>query len=97
MPYVPPFPYPVWEEEPQERCCTECRYQGRIDITYAGSGFVEVLLWIALIVPGALYSRWRNNNAYHICPTCGSRDTVPSRDLGSQRRQNNATVGRQVV
>ncbi len=59
------------------RCCPECGYSGKISARYPGDELVELILWLLLIIPGALYTKWRWKNSYLICHKCGSRDVQP--------------------
>jgi hypothetical protein len=43
-----------------------------------GSFFIELILWLAMILPGLLYSVWRVSSRYKGCPVCKSRDVIPS-------------------
>ena len=60
--------------------CTTCGFSGPIDAEKPGSGAVELVLWLLLIVPGIIYSVWRSTSrAERICPKCGGRAVVPQR------------------
>lgn len=41
-----------------------------------GSGWIELVLWLCYLVPGAIYSIWRRTQRRAVCPACGSRDLV---------------------
>jgi hypothetical protein len=43
-----------------------------------GSFGMEVLLWLALVLPGLIYSIWRLTARYSACPACGSGEYVPT-------------------
>ncbi|MBE9531439.1 MAG: hypothetical protein IME98_01370 [Proteobacteria bacterium] len=50
--------------------CRQCSYSGKPEMFKRGSLKIEVLLWLALIVPGIIYSVWRRIGATPICPKC---------------------------
>lgn len=43
----------------------------------SGSTFIEVLLWLFLIVPGIIYSIWRKSSERFVCPKCDQTGTIP--------------------
>lgn len=42
-----------------------------------GNGWIELVLWLAYLVPGLIYSIWRRSKSRLTCGACGSRDLVP--------------------
>ena len=58
----------------------ECRKCGKTDqnpdVIPSGTAFAEFLLWCCLIVPGAMYRRWRRKNLVIWCPFCHRRNTM---------------------
>jgi len=57
-----------------------CQMCGTIDFprrVTRGSFLIEVVLWIALIVPGLVYSLWRLTTRHNACRACGSPLVVP--------------------
>lgn len=38
---------------------------------------VEIILWIAFIVPGLIYTIWRTFTKYKACRECNSRNIIP--------------------
>ena len=44
-----------------------------------GSGWIELILWLWLIVPGVIYSIWRRSSSaeFGSCPTCGNKTIIP--------------------
>lgn len=61
-----------------ERICLDCGTQGRAKVKTPGSIWIEVILWLALIVPGLIYSVWRLSSKKLVCPACGSTRLVPT-------------------
>ena len=41
-----------------------------------GSGWIELILWLWVLLPGLIYSIWRRSSR-PACSACGSRDLVP--------------------
>ncbi len=56
--------------------CENCFYLGHPKTIVKGSTGVELLLWISFIVPGIIYSTWRRNTRYEVCPKCESPSMV---------------------
>jgi ribosomal protein S27AE len=57
--------------------CTTCGAQ--TDAPQAktkGSFVIEVVLWLALIIPGLLYSLWRQSTRQKVCPACGNATLI---------------------
>lgn len=49
-----------------------------------GSGGIEIVLWLFLIVPGLIYSIWRRSGPPdHSCPTCGRPHAVPFNSIAT--------------
>ncbi len=61
----------------KEMFCTNCGNKGKPKTKTRGSIFIEIILWLALIVPGVIYSIWRLTTRYKACPTCGASNMVP--------------------
>jgi ribosomal protein S27AE len=45
---------------------------------YEGSGALELLLWICLLIPGLFYTIWRLQHKRAICPKCGRAEMIPA-------------------
>jgi len=65
--------------------CMRC--EDRVDPVRVtpGSIWIELVLWLALIVPGLVYSIWRLANRHSGCPNCGSADLVPLYSSAAKR------------
>ena len=57
--------------------CTTCGYIGRPKKVTRGSFWMEVVLWMLLIVPGIIYSVWRLTSKQKVCPKCGKPTMIP--------------------
>lgn len=65
--------------------CTRCGTVGRLRTRTKGSFLIEVMLWLAFIVPGVLYSLWRLTTRARVCAACGSDALVPVNSPAGQR------------
>lgn len=58
--------------------CKSCGFVGSSKSGVPGSLGVEILLWLCLIVPGLIYSLWRDSARYRACPKCGGKEMIPA-------------------
>lgn len=58
--------------------CTSCGHSGPARIRTRGSIWIEVVLWLCLIVPGLVYSIWRLTTRGNACAMCGAATLVPA-------------------
>lgn len=56
--------------------CTTCGSIGEYHETRPGSNLVEVVLWLWMIIPGVLYSAWRNSKKSAVCASCSARTLI---------------------
>ena len=57
--------------------CTTCGAQTDIPQSKTrGSFVIEVVLWLAFVIPGLLYSLWRQSTRQKVCPTCGNATLI---------------------
>jgi len=61
----------------KELICSNCGYKGKPKKVTKGSIFIEIILWIAFIIPGVIYSIWRLTSRNEACPQCGATNMVP--------------------
>jgi len=45
-------------------------------LIYKGAFFVEIILWLAVLLPGMFYSAWRYSTKYYGCPECKSEKVL---------------------
>lgn len=65
--------------------CRDCGTVGESARVTRGSIWIELVLWLCLIVPGLIYSIWRLNTRHDACRACGSKSIVPlDTPIGSQ-------------
>ena len=57
--------------------CMTCGTDAQATDYTKGSIWIEVVLWLCFIVPGLIYSIWRQTNKATKCPACGSGHLVP--------------------
>lgn len=57
--------------------CTSCGSQVRPKSITPGKFWMELLLWIAGLLPGLIYSIWRITSRYQGCPVCRGRAVIP--------------------
>jgi hypothetical protein len=66
------------------RYCKNCGFTGHERRFVPGSLGLEILLWLFLIVPGAIYSGLRRTRAYYGCPQCRAPNMVPLASAAAQ-------------
>lgn len=57
--------------------CVSCGHEGPGKTFTRGSIFIEIVLWICFLIPGLIYSIWRQNSKVKICTNCGGKTLVP--------------------
>lgn len=57
--------------------CTACGTRGNPARHTRGSIFIELVLWLCLIIPGVIYSIWRLSSKQDVCPACGQPNMIP--------------------
>lgn len=72
--------------------CTTCGHHGPTRRETRGSIWLEVVLWLLLIVPGLVYSVWRMTTRRQVCAACGATTLVPA-DTPTGRRMLQADKG----
>lgn len=58
--------------------CLNCHQVGEAVRVRPGNNLIEVILWLAALVPGIIYTIWRSSEQKPRCPTCGSFQLVPA-------------------
>ena len=64
--------------DPDALFCTQCGHVGRPVVVTPGSIWIEVILWLAFLVPGLIYTVWRHSKRHDACPKCGSAAIIPA-------------------
>lgn len=57
--------------------CTDCGSQKKPKTVTSGSFFIEIILWICFIIPGLIYTIWRQGAKRVVCVDCGSKKLIP--------------------
>jgi hypothetical protein len=65
--------------------CSNCGSVDDVKSYTPGSILIELVLWIAFIIPGLVYSFWRLSARKEVCAACGSANLVPA-DTPAGRR-----------
>lgn len=50
--------------------CNNCNNIAKTGVM-KGSGWIELILWLAYVIPGVIYSIWRRSEKNSVCPFCG--------------------------
>ena len=61
-----------------EIVCTNCGTKGKGKRVTPGSFFIELILWLCMLVPGLIYTIWRISKRHDACPVCKSDSVVPA-------------------
>lgn len=65
-----------------KKICLDCFKEARPKKTMAGSFLIELILWFFLIIPGLIYTIWRNTSGLkYLCKTCGSDKLVSPKEF----------------
>lgn len=66
--------------------CTICHTADKPKTKVKGSIFIEIILWLFLIVPGLVYSVWRHTGGtVKVCRHCGAETLVPATSPAGRR------------
>jgi hypothetical protein len=60
-----------------ELLCTTCGSIGSPKKVIKGSFIVELLLWLFMILPGAIYTVYRLSTKKSVCSKCGNHNLIP--------------------
>lgn len=58
--------------------CRRCGSIGKTRKHYKGSVFIEIILWLCFVIPGLIYSLWRQTSTQKVCAVCGSAELIPT-------------------
>lgn len=59
-----------------EQICTNCGFKGSPKKNTKGSIAIELVMWLAFVIPGLIYSIWRMTTKFYACPKCGATNMV---------------------
>lgn len=57
--------------------CSGCGSVGKTKREVKGNLAVEILLWCFFLVPGFIYSIWRQGTYHEACAVCGGTNFIP--------------------
>lgn len=58
--------------------CLQCNHVGYPVKKIRGHFAIELVLWLAFLVPGLIYTLWRLTTKYQACSVCGSPQLIPA-------------------
>jgi hypothetical protein len=53
-----------------------------------GSILIEITFWLCFLIPGLIYSLWRETTKYKACPACGNSTMISIKTPLGQELQN---------
>ena len=56
--------------------CTSCGHEGPGKTVTRGSILIEIVLWLCFLVPGLIYSIWRQVSKHKACSRCGAQTLI---------------------
>lgn len=59
-----------------------------------GSFVIEVVLWLAFVIPGLLYSLWRQSTRQKVCPACGNATLILANTPDGRKRAEQVSEGK---
>lgn len=59
------------------KICTMCGNTGKPKLHTKGHILAEIALWCLFLLPGLIYSLWREVSRSYVCRACGSDQIVP--------------------
>lgn len=57
--------------------CTSCGHVGSPKTAVKGNLAIEIILWFFFIIPGLIYTIWRQGSYYKACPICKKDTLIP--------------------
>ncbi len=64
--------------EKKEFICTTCGYVGKPKKYVKGSILIEIVLWFFILIPGLIYTIWRQTSKHKGCPNCEHGLMIPA-------------------
>lgn len=65
--------------------CSECGSVGKTKRDVKGNLAVEIVLWLCFLIPGLIYSIWRQTTYHKTCAVCGSANLIPANSPVGQK------------
>ena len=85
----------------QQLICSACGNVGDTKRSVKGSLGVEIFLWFCFLIPGLIYSLWRQSTYHKACSVCGGTNLIPVnspvgqkllKDQGASVEQDKSTI-----
>ncbi|MDG5816961.1 hypothetical protein QA601_17825, partial [Chitinispirillales bacterium ANBcel5] len=64
--------------------CLDCGIKGPVKQKPRGSGLIELILWLFILVPGIIYTVWRGQKKEYKCPSCGGNNIVSETSISAK-------------
>ena len=75
--------------------CTTCGAQtDEPRLKTKGSFVIEVVLWLAFVIPGLLYSLWRQSTRQKVCPAYGNATLILANTPDRRKRAEQFSEGK---
>ncbi len=75
--------------------CTTCGAQTDMPQSKTrGSFIIEIILWLAFVIPGLLYSLWRQSTRQKVCPACGNATLILANTPDGRKRTEQFSEGK---
>lgn len=74
--------------------CATCCHEGKAVRKTRGNILIELILWCCFIVPGLIYSIWRQSTKYDACRKCGSSSVLPTDSPMAKKLRHDLDHGR---
>lgn len=68
-----------------EWVCRDCHSVVKTKSIVSGHFLIEIILWCMFIIPGLIYSIWRNGTRKKVCAECGCDKVVVAHSKAGER------------
>lgn len=68
----------IVETMKKQLVCSECGSVGKTKRDVKGNLAIEIVLWLCFLLPGLIYSIWRQTTYHESCAVCGSAKLIPA-------------------
>jgi len=72
--------------------CTSCSTITEPESFTKGSILIEIILWLAFIIPGVIYSIWRLTTKQQVCPACKKPSLIPLDTPAGQKQVRDSSI-----
>ena len=60
----------------RKKICENCGTVAVPRLETRGSFIVEIILWMLLLLPGFVYTIWRQGSKYEVCSSCKAKNPI---------------------